>query len=118
MKTAVASQERERLERHPLPQSMLFTPRFLGVEAPILGAELAILVIVANATQLRMVTCLFTLVALAVLHTALAAATRTDRRLTLVFARSARYPRYLRPSAPWRSRQVAIESTFPRRLLT
>ncbi len=118
MNATTANEKPARLDRHRLPQSMLFTPRFLGVEAPILGVEIAILVIVANATQLRMLTCLITLGVVAVLHTALAAATRTDRRLTLAFARSARYPRYLRPAAPWRSRKVVTEPTFPRRLLT
>lgn len=97
---------------------MLFTPRFLGVEAPILAVEIAVLVIVANATQLRILTCLLTLAAVASLHTVLAAATRSDRRLTLVFARSVRFPRYLRPVAERRSRKVVAEPTFPRRLLT
>lgn len=106
------------LERHLLPQSMLFTPRFLGVEGPILGVEIAILLIVANVTQLRLLTCLLTLVVVAGLHTALATATRSDRRLTLVFARSIRYPRYARPFAERRSRPSATEPTLPKRVLT
>jgi type IV secretory pathway TrbD component len=106
------------LARHRLPQSTLFTPRFLGVEAPILAAEIGVLVVVANLSQLRLLTCLVALVAVGALHSMLAAATRKDRRLSLVFARSVRYPRYTRPVAEQRSRRRPAEPTFPKRVLT
>jgi hypothetical protein len=116
--SAELNRTNESLARHPLPQSTLFTPRFLGVEAPILAAEIGVLVVVANLSQLRILACLVALAAVGALHSMLAAATRKDRRLSLVFARSVRYPRYARPVAEQRSPRRAAEPTFPKRVLT
>lgn len=107
----------ERLERHPLPQSTLHTPLFAGVEPPIVGFELVVVVGVVNLTQLALVPLLVTGAILAVLHALLAAATARDRRLNLVFARSVRHPRSARP---WPTRTTAPrtpEPSFPRRPL-
>lgn len=107
----------ERLARHRLPQSTLFVPLFAGVEAPILGFEVMALLVAVHATGLRWLAIGLIAVALLAVHVALAAATRRDRRLTLVFSRSMRHPRYARP---WPTRSTTTrqsEPTFPRRLL-
>jgi hypothetical protein len=107
----------ERLERHPLPQSTLSTPLFLGVEAPVLAFEVIMLVAVLNVAGLRLVPVVLVSAALAALHVALAAATRRDRRLSLVFARSLRYPRHAHAHALRLTFTSPAEPSFPRRLL-
>lgn len=109
----------ERLARHPLPQSSLHTPLFAGVEPPIVGFEVVVLVVVVNLTQLAWLPLAITAGGLAVLHVLLAAATRRDRRLTMVAARALRYPRYARPGATRATRRrTGAEPTFPRKLLS
>ncbi len=107
----------ERLARHPLPQSMLFVPLFAGVEAQILGFEVVALLVAVHATGLKWLAIALVGAVLVSVHLALAAATRRDRRLTLVFSRSLRYPRYARPWPTERTASRAAEPTFPRRLL-
>ena len=114
MKTGPPS---ERLARHPLPQSTLFVPLFAGVEAPVLGFEVMALVVAVHATGVRWVAIGLLTLGLLVVHLALAAATRKDRRLSLVFSRAVRYPRYARPWATSRTASRLAEASFPRRLL-
>jgi hypothetical protein len=96
---------------------MLFVPLFAGVEAPILGFEVMALLVAVHATGLRWTAIGLVAGALFAVHLALAAATRRDRRLTLVFSRSVRYPRYARPWPTLRTASRPAEPTFPRRLL-
>lgn len=112
-----AREERQGLERHPLPQATLHTPLFAGVEAPVVGFEVGLLVVLVHATGQRLVPLLVAAGAVAAVHVALALATRKDRRLALVFSRSLRYPRYARPAATRRGSTVAAEPTFPRKPL-
>ena len=107
----------ERLERHTLPQSTLHTPLFAGVEASVLGFEVVALVLVANLSQLRLAPVVVASLAVAALHALLALATRRDRRLSLVFSRSFRYPRFALPWATLATSRRVPERTFPRRLL-
>jgi hypothetical protein len=107
----------DRLARHPLPQSTLKAPLFAGVEAQVLGFEVAALAVVANATQLRLLPSLAAAVTAAGVHVLLALATRADRRLALVFSRSGRYPRHARPWPTLVTRARRAEASFPRRLL-
>lgn len=107
-----------RLEAHALPQATLHAPLFAGVEAPILGFEAGVLLVVANLSQLRLVPLLVTVAIFLPLHLGLAAASRADRRLSLVFARSLRYPRQARPTPTLATRRREPEPTFPRKLLT
>jgi hypothetical protein len=107
----------DRLARHPLQQSTLKAPLFAGVEAQVLGFEVALLAIAANATQLRLLPTLVTVPVIAGGHVLLALATRADRRLALVFSRSGRYPRHARPWPTLATRARRAEPTFPRRLL-
>jgi len=108
----------DRLDRHPLPQSTLRAPLFAGVEAAVLGFEIGLLALVVNATQLRLLPCLVAGATVVALHLLLALATRTDRRLSLVFSRSARYPRHARPWPTLATLSRRAEPTFPKRLLT
>ncbi|HEX4956387.1 MAG TPA: hypothetical protein VF017_23625 [Thermoanaerobaculia bacterium] len=108
----------ERLPAHPLPQSMLASPLFLGVEAPVLafeGVALLGLVHLFGTSWLMVGLAASPLVAV---HLALAAATRQDRRLSLTFSRSTRWPRYARPWATLATTPRRAEPTFPRRLLS
>jgi type IV secretory pathway VirB3-like protein len=106
------------LEAHPLPQATLHAPLFAGVEAPILGFEVGVLLVVSNLSQMRLVPVLVAVAIFLPLHLGLAAATRADRRLSLVFTRSLRYPRQARPTPTLATRRREPEPTFPRKLLT
>jgi len=108
----------ERLERHPLPQSTLHSPLFAGVEPAVVGFEGVVFLLVVNLSQLALGPLVVTGLALAALHLVLALATGRDRRLTLVFARSNRYPGHARPWPTLHSRPGHAEPTFPRRVLT
>ena len=105
----------ERLERHPLPQSTLSRPLFLGVEAPVVGFEAIVMMIVINATGFRFSTVVLVGAVLVAFHTGLAMATRRDERLTLVYSRSHRYPKRLAAAATLGSLEVVPEPTFPRK---
>lgn len=105
------------LERHPLPQSTLHVPLFAGVEAPILGFEVVALAVAIHVVGFRWAPLILIFGALAGLHTLLAASTAKDHRLSMVFARSLRYPAYARPWATETTLPRAIEPTLPRRLL-
>lgn len=107
----------DRLERHPLPQSTLHVALFAGVEPPVLAFEAVLLGLAVHVSGLRWLVIALVAGALAVVHVTLAAATKRDRRLTLVLARSFRYPRYARPWATLGTAPVAAEPTLPRRLL-
>lgn len=112
-----APEEHQGLERHPLPQATLHAPLFAGVEAPVVGFEAGLLVVLVHAIGLRLVPLLVAAGAVAVAHVSLALATRKDRRLALVFSRSLRYPRYARSAATRRCPAAAAEPTFPRKPL-
>ena len=61
----------------------------------------------------------FLVVALVVVgaHLTLAASTAKDRRLSLVFSRSLRYPRYARPWGTLATPERPAEASFPKRTL-
>ena len=105
------------LARHPLPQSTLKVPLFAGVEAPVFGLEVMVLV-AAFLLAPRLWVVLLVGGKLAFLHFALASATAKDRRLTQAFGRSVRYPRYARPWATSATVAREPEPTFPARLLS
>ena len=107
----------DRLERHPLPQSTLSVALFAGVEPPVLAFEVVLLGIVVHASSMRWLVVGFVALLLAVVHVAFARATKRDRRLMLVLARSFRYPRYARPWATFGTTLTEPEPTLPRRLL-
>ena len=106
-----------RLERHPLPGSMLTSPLFAGVEAPVVGFEVVVLMLVVHATSRRFLPILLAAIALAVLHVLLAAATKKDRRLALVFSRSFAYPKAAIPAPTFATRERHAEPTLPRKAL-
>ncbi len=85
--------------RHPLPQSTLHVPLFVGVEAPILGFEVVAVAVLVHLVGLRWVPLAMFGAGVAAAHIGLARATAKDRRLAMVFARSVRYPAYARPWA-------------------
>ena len=106
-----------RLERHPLPGSMLSSPLFAGVEAPVLAFEVVVLVLVIHATGRRLLPIVLTALALFGLHVLLALATKKDRRLALVFSRSFAYPKAAIPSPTFSTRERRAEPSFPRKAL-
>ncbi len=108
----------ERLPAHPLPQSMLASPLFLGVEPPVLAFEVVALMGIVHLSGMRWLVVLVAALPLVAVHLALAAATRKDRRLSLTFSRSTRWPRYARPWATLATSPRRAEPTFPRRLLS
>jgi type IV secretory pathway TrbD component len=108
----------ERLAKHPLPQSTLHAPLFAGVEAPVLAFEVMALLVVVHATGQRWLVVGMVGAVLLAVHWTLAAATKKDRRLSLVFSRSLRVPRFAGPWATPASSPRPAEPSFPRRLLT
>lgn len=107
----------ERLERHALPQATLKTPLFAGVEAPVLAFEAAALGMAVHLTGLRWLPVAVIAGAVLLVHLGLARATRADRRLTQVAARSLAYPRSARPVPTFATGPVAAAPSFPRRPL-
>ena len=108
----------EALARHPLPQSALHVPLFLGVEAPVLGFEVLVLALGLNLTGLTLVPSALLVALVAGLHTLLGIATRRDRRIAMVFGRSLVYGRELLPWPTLATPRHRSEPTFPRRLLS
>jgi hypothetical protein len=107
----------ETLAQHPLPQSTLHVPLFAGVEAPVLGFEVVALAVAAHVVGLLWAPLMLIFGVLAGFHVLLATSTAKDRRLSMVFARSLRYPAYARPWATETTFPRTLEPTLPRRLL-